>query len=186
MARHLATAIKELSSMDSPTLLLSWRARVTTVLDAHRPVELLHNDRQVTGWLEASRRDGDGWWHALLHGGTSVDTTRRRGHHSREVGLADPVAPYLHQWPKPTVRIRVLLLVFLGLTFAAAVSGLLLWASRKSGAVLNLVLLPVEAVFWVCFALPIPWLLGIARVVLVSLAWPSLFGWAVTPRPLGS
>jgi hypothetical protein len=35
-------------------------------------------------------------------------------------------------------------------------------------------LLPVEAVFWVGFALPIPWLLGVARVVLMALAWRSL------------
>ena len=36
-------------------------------------------------------------------------------------------------------------------------------------------LLPVEAVFWIGFALPIPSLLGIARVVLIALAWRSLF-----------
>ena len=73
-------------------------------------------------------------------------------------------------------RLTALLLLFLGLTLAAAGSGWLLWAKRKTGAVLNLALLPVEAVFWIGFALPIPWLLGIARVVLVSLAWTSLSG----------
>jgi hypothetical protein len=37
--------------------------------------------------------------------------------------------------------------------------------------VIAVALLPVEAVFWVGFALPIPWLLGVARVVLIVLAW---------------
>ena len=47
---------------------------------------------------------------------------------------------------------------------------------RKAGAVLNLVLPPAEAVFWVGFALPVPWLFGIARVALVTMAWPGLSG----------
>ena len=77
----------------------------------------------------------------------------------------------------PDDRVTVLLLMFLGLTLAATASGWLLWAKRRTGAVLNLVLLPVEAIFWIGFALPVPWLFGIARIVLVSLAWPSLIGW---------
>lgn len=40
----------------------------------------------------------------------------------------------------------------------------------KTGAVLNLILLPVEAVFWLGFALPIPRLIGIARAALLALA----------------
>lgn len=71
-------------------------------------------------------------------------------------------------------RLTVLLLVFLGVTLTAAVSGLLLWTNRRVGAVLNLALLPVEAVFWLGFALPVPWLFGIARVVLTVRAWPLL------------
>jgi hypothetical protein len=43
----------------------------------------------------------------------------------------------------------------------------------EPGAVLSLALLPIEAVFWVGFALPIPWLLGAVRVVLIVLAWSS-------------
>ena len=71
-------------------------------------------------------------------------------------------------------RMIALLLVYAGLLLATVLSGWLLWERRKPGAVLNLGLLPLEAVFWVGFALPIPWLFGIARVVLVSLAWPQL------------
>ena len=36
------------------------------------------------------------------------------------------------------------------------------------------VLFPVEAIFWLGFALPIAWLIGIARAVLLVLAWTSL------------
>ena len=71
-------------------------------------------------------------------------------------------------------RVVALLLVYCGLVLAAGLSGWLLWEMRRAGAVLNLLLLPVEAVFWIGFALPIPWLLGMARVALVALAWPEL------------
>ena len=73
-------------------------------------------------------------------------------------------------------RVIALLLVYCGLVLAAVLSGWLLWEMRMAGAVLNLGLLPVEVVFWVGFALPVPWLFGIARVVLVSMAWPELAG----------
>jgi hypothetical protein len=63
-----------------------------------------------------------------------------------------------------------LLLVYSVLVLAAVLSGWLLWRERKAGAVLNLGLLPMEAVFWIGFALPVPWLFGIARLALVSMA----------------
>ena len=71
-------------------------------------------------------------------------------------------------------RMIVALLVYFGLVLAAVFSGWLLWQRRKAGAVLNLGLVPVEVVFWFGFALPVPWLFAIARVALVSLAWPEL------------
>lgn len=73
-------------------------------------------------------------------------------------------------------RVIVLLLAYAGLVLAVVWSGCLLWKMRKGGAVLNLGLLPLEAVFWIGFALPIPWLFGVARVALVALAWPELAG----------
>jgi hypothetical protein len=66
------------------------------------------------------------------------------------------------------------LLMFLGLTLVTAWSAWLLWVGRKSGAVLNLAVLPVEAVFWIGFALPLPWLTGLVRVALVAAAWKSV------------
>ena len=73
-------------------------------------------------------------------------------------------------------RVVVLLLAYGAVVLAAAWSGWLLWRQRRSGAVLNLGLLPVEAVFWIGFALPVPWLFGVARVALVAVAWPELHG----------
>ena len=67
-----------------------------------------------------------------------------------------------------------LLMVFLVVTLVAAWAAWLVWNGSKAGAVLALVLLPVEAVFWVGFALPIPWLIGVARVVYIALAWKAL------------
>ena len=68
----------------------------------------------------------------------------------------------------------VLLITFLVLTLVAAWAGWLVWNGSRAGAVLSLVLLPVEAAFWLGFALPIPWVFGVARVVFLALAWKSL------------
>jgi hypothetical protein len=61
-------------------------------------------------------------------------------------------------------------------TVVAAWSGWLIWKGLRTGAILNLGLLPVEALFWIGFALPFPWLSGVARTVLLVYAWRSL-GW---------
>ena len=68
------------------------------------------------------------------------------------------------------------LVMYSGLMLAVSFSGWLLWDRRKVGAVLNLGLLPVEAIFWIGFALPVPWLFGTARAALVVLSWPELSG----------
>ena len=68
----------------------------------------------------------------------------------------------------------VLLISFLVLTLVAAWAGWLVWNGSKTGAALSLVLLPVEAVFWLGFALPIPWVFGVARIAFLALAWKSL------------
>ena len=68
----------------------------------------------------------------------------------------------------------VLLIAFLLVTLVAAWAGWLVWNGSKAGAVLSLVLLPVEAIFWFGFALPIAWVFGIARAGLLVLAWKSL------------
>ncbi|MGH9250289.1 MAG: hypothetical protein ACRD0W_12310 [Acidimicrobiales bacterium] len=77
----------------------------------------------------------------------------------------------------------VLLIAFLIVTLVAAWAAWLVWSGSKAGAVLSLVLLPLEAVFWVGFALPFPWLIGIARAALLALAWKSLDSRRKEPCP---
>jgi hypothetical protein len=67
-----------------------------------------------------------------------------------------------------------LLVAFLLVTVLAAFSGWLLWNGSRVGAVLALALLPLEAVFWFGFALPIPPILAAIRTALIASAWRSL------------
>jgi hypothetical protein len=68
----------------------------------------------------------------------------------------------------------VLLMAFLMVTLVTSWAAWLVWNGSEAGAVLSLVLFPVEAIFWLGFALPIPWLFGIARAAFLVLAWKSL------------
>lgn len=67
-----------------------------------------------------------------------------------------------------------LLVAFSILTLGVAIAGVLLWRGRRAGAILTFALIPFEAVFWWGFALPIPPLLGTARVALAAVAWRRL------------
>ncbi len=60
---------------------------------------------------------------------------------------------------------------FVAVTALVAYSGWLMWRERRGGRAMNLALIPIEAVFWLGFALPIPWLLGAARTLLVVASW---------------
>ncbi|CAA9373185.1 MAG: hypothetical protein AVDCRST_MAG75-266 [uncultured Propionibacteriaceae bacterium] len=72
-----------------------------------------------------------------------------------------------------------LLLSYLGLmALVAWAAGRVRHGSRR-GAVVSAGLLPVEAVIWLGFDLPIPWVLGAARVALLVAAWRQLRG----PQP---
>ena len=66
------------------------------------------------------------------------------------------------------------LAVFFLVSMLAAWAAWMLWNGSKAGAILGLLLLPVEAVFWAAYALPIPPIIGIVRLALILLAWPSL------------
>jgi hypothetical protein len=63
-----------------------------------------------------------------------------------------------------------LLAAYLTICAAEVVVGVLLWFGAPHAAAYSVALLPVEAVFWVGFALPFGPPLGIARVVLAFLA----------------
>jgi hypothetical protein len=66
------------------------------------------------------------------------------------------------------------LIAFLIVALAVAGAAWLVWKGSRVGGVLAMVLLSVGAVFWIGFALPIPWVLGAARAVLLVLAWRLL------------
>ena len=61
-----------------------------------------------------------------------------------------------------------------GLTAAVAWGGWLMWRGRRAGAVLSVAMIPIEAVFWFGYALPIPPVLALLRVGLVAAAWRRL------------
>lgn len=67
-----------------------------------------------------------------------------------------------------------LLAISFVLAFAQGWAGWLLWAGKRSGALLQFALLPMEAAFWYGFAIPIPPLLAIVRLILTALAWRGL------------
>jgi hypothetical protein len=54
------------------------------------------------------------------------------------------------------------------------VAGLLLWGGHKSGAILALALLPLGAIYWWGFALPIPPMFAVARTIAIVVAWRVL------------
>ncbi|HEU5107497.1 MAG TPA: hypothetical protein VFT95_02880, partial [Micromonosporaceae bacterium] len=96
----------------------------------------------------------------------------------------DAFAMYGGPWTVPFDEGTVLLLLtgFLIVTLAAALAAWLVWNGSRLGGVLSLALLPVEAAFWLGFALPLPWLLGFIRATLVIVAWKSLSS-SRTPTP---
>jgi hypothetical protein len=53
-------------------------------------------------------------------------------------------------------------------------AGYWIWKSRKRGGVLALVLLPLGAIFWIGYALPVMVLIGPLRVLLVAKGWKTL------------
>lgn len=67
-----------------------------------------------------------------------------------------------------------LLIAFFIVALLAAWAAGLVWNASKVGAVLTLILLPAEALFWIGFDLPIPKMIGLVRVVLLVVGWTSL------------
>ncbi len=60
------------------------------------------------------------------------------------------------------------LVAFLVVTLVASWTGWLLWRGSTRGALANLALLPIEAVFWFGFALPFPFVGGVARATFIA------------------
>lgn len=118
------------------------------------------------------------WVYAAMFGAPAVPVAILLAKNGRLPSLWGMFDMYGGPWSARFDDDRVVgpLLAYAGVVLAAVVSGWLLWKTRRAGAALNLGLLPLEAAFWSGFALPIPWLFGIARIALVALAWPELSG----------
>ena len=56
------------------------------------------------------------------------------------------------------------------------VAGWLLWGGHRAGAILALVLLPFELVFWVGFSLPYGPVLAAGRTALILISWWAMRG----------
>ena len=67
-----------------------------------------------------------------------------------------------------------LLLAFFFVCLLEVAAGVPLWSGRRTGALLALGVIPLGAVFWWGFALPIPPLLAVARAILIAASWRSL------------
>lgn len=67
-----------------------------------------------------------------------------------------------------------LLIGFVLVCALECVAGWLLWGGHRAGAILALVLLPFELVFWVGFSLPYGPVLATVRTALILISW-----WAV-------
>ena len=67
-----------------------------------------------------------------------------------------------------------LLAGFLVVCVLEGVAGWLLWGGHRSGAILALAVLPLGAVYWWGFALPIPPVFALVRTVLIVAAWERL------------
>lgn len=86
--------------------------------------------------------------------------------------LLDLFPLYAGPWSDslPTGAVVALLLAYLAVDAAVVVAARAVWHGSPRGLVASAALLPVEAVFWVGFALPIPWVLGVARAAALLLA----------------
>jgi hypothetical protein len=69
-----------------------------------------------------------------------------------------------------------LLAGFLVVCVMEGLAGWLLWGEHRSGAILAIAVLPLGAVYWWGFALPIPPVLALVRTALIVAAWHDLTG----------
>ncbi len=124
------------------------------------------------------------WVYAAAFGAPVIPNAAYIAQNGRLPRFLDVFTMYGGPWAVPFDEGKFLLLLtgFLIVTLVAAWAAWLVWNRSKSGGVLALALLPAEAAFWYGFALPLPWLLGLTRVILLIAAWKSL-GWQRTGTP---
>ncbi|MEJ2886936.1 hypothetical protein [Actinomycetospora aeridis] len=70
--------------------------------------------------------------------------------------------------------LAALLVAFAAVCGVEIVAGRLLWRERRRGGVVGLAFLPIQAVFWFGFALPVPVIIAVVRVPLLLYGWPLI------------
>lgn len=65
-------------------------------------------------------------------------------------------------------------LVFVVVSALKLLAAYWLWQSRLDGALLELILLGLSAIFWYAFELPFGPIAGLVQIILIVLAWGSL------------
>ena len=116
------------------------------------------------------------WLYAAGFGGSTIPVAlylRRRGALPTFFGLFEMYGGPWSSRHDRSVFVR-LLLAFLLVAGLAAWAAWLVWNASTFGAVLTLILLPAEVVFWFGFDLPIPKVIGLMRMALLALGWSSL------------
>jgi hypothetical protein len=90
--------------------------------------------------------------------------------------LWDLFPMYSGPWSESMAReqLAVTLAAFLIVSQVVAFAGWLVWRGHRAGAVLAVATLPVEVVFWIGYALPIPPIGAVLRVLLLAVAWGRL------------
>jgi hypothetical protein len=116
------------------------------------------------------------WAYVAGFGGATVPVAVHLGRHGRLPSFVGLFEMYGGPWSSRfgTRAFVVLLMAFLVVTLLAAWSAWLVWNSSTAGGVLTAVLLPVEALFWFGFDLPIPKAMGLARAALLVVGWSAL------------
>ena len=149
------------------------------------------NDRRPAGYALASKSARAAavltWTSVAAFGSSAIPIVGYLVQHGTLPSFLGVFTMYGGPW---SVRVQtgtlvLLLLAFLVVTLSAAWAAWLVWNGSKLGAIVGLALLPLEAVFWIGFDLPVPWVIGVARVALLALAWPSL-NWSPITQPTSS
>lgn len=94
-----------------------------------------------------------------------------RGHLPTLGGIRLLSGPFEKLGLNPLIVAGIGYLIVSGLKILAAYW---LWGSRMDGAVLELILLGLSAIFWYGFALPFGPIMGVIQVVLLALVWRTL------------
>ncbi len=116
------------------------------------------------------------WAYAGGFGLATIPVARHLLVHDRLPRFFNLFAMYGGPWSartQPPTFVAILGL-FLVLTVLVAGGAWLLWNGNRTGGMLALALIPIEAIFWYGFALPIPPVLAVIRVVLVIAGWKAL------------